>query len=174
MNFYIADTHFGHENIIRLNNRPFKNIDEMDEILIKNWNNKVKENDDVYILGDFIYKSNKGYEHYFKRLNGNKHLIVGNHDTKLIKQENFRKQFKTIKDILIVNEDDEAIVLCHYPLLEWQGYYRGWKHFYGHIHNNPTETFKIMQNIKNAYNVGADILNYTPCTFKEITQKIKG
>ena len=60
MNYYIADTHFGHENIMRHCNRPFTSVDEQDEILIKNWNNTVGKNDTVYIIGDFCFKSGKG------------------------------------------------------------------------------------------------------------------
>ena len=51
MNYYIADTHFGHDNIRRLSNRPFKTIEEMDKTIIDNWNSRVTDNDDVYILG---------------------------------------------------------------------------------------------------------------------------
>ncbi len=56
MNYYIADTHFGHNNILRLSNRPFNTIEEMDRTIIVNWNSRVTDRDDVYILGDFSYK----------------------------------------------------------------------------------------------------------------------
>ena len=61
MNHYIADTHFGHDNIRRLSNRPFDSIEEMDETIINNWNSKVTDDDDVYILGDFSHKSEDPY-----------------------------------------------------------------------------------------------------------------
>ncbi len=53
MNYYIADTHLGHENVLKFDNRPFSSVDEMDEILITQWNAVVKDTDDVYIIGDF-------------------------------------------------------------------------------------------------------------------------
>ena len=73
--FYIADTHFGHDNIRKLSNRPFATVEEMDRAIIDNWNSKVKNDDDVYILGDFTYKG-ESYKHYLKQLNGRKHLII--------------------------------------------------------------------------------------------------
>ena len=57
MNYYIADLHLGHENIIRLQGRPFESVEEMDEALVRNWNATVKGCDTVYIAGDLIYKS---------------------------------------------------------------------------------------------------------------------
>ena len=80
MIFFTSDLHLGHENCIRLCNRPFSSIEEMDETLIENWNHKVTGKDTVYILGDLIYRSQKPPEEYLRRLRGKKHLILGNHD----------------------------------------------------------------------------------------------
>ncbi len=80
----IADTHIDHDNIRRLSNRPFNTVEEMDKTIISNWNSRVTDNDDVYILGDFSYKS-KAPIVYLKQLNGRKYLIVGNHGSKLLK-----------------------------------------------------------------------------------------
>lgn len=120
MNYYIADLHLGHSNIIKLSKRPFKTVDEMDETIIKNWNSRVKDNDNVYILGDFAYKT-KNIEEYLKQLQGNKYLIMGNHDKTIIKDKKLRKYFVAIKDILMVEDQKTQIVLCHYPMVEWEG-----------------------------------------------------
>lgn len=85
MNFYIADTHFGHEKVIEFCRRPFKNIEEMDEVIIKNWNEVVNHEDHVYILGDMIYRNKKEPSYYLKQLKGHKHLILGNHEEYLKK-----------------------------------------------------------------------------------------
>ena len=84
MNYYIADTHLGHDNIRRLSRRPFKTIEEMDKTIIDNWNGRISDNDDVYILGDFSYKSENTIT-YLKHLKGKKHLLIGNHDSRLLK-----------------------------------------------------------------------------------------
>lgn len=77
MNYYISDLHFGHKNVIRFDTRPFQSVDEMDEELIRLWNNKVSDTDDVYIVGDFSYRSGRQEQWYLKQLNGCKHLILG-------------------------------------------------------------------------------------------------
>lgn len=168
MNYYIADTHFGHDNIRRLSNRPFNSVEEMDKTIIENWNSKVTDDDDVYILGDFSYKSEDPIE-YLKKLNGKKHLIIGNHDNKLLKNPNHWKYFVEVADLKMVNDNGNQIVLCHYPLVEWNGYYRNVLHFYGHVHNAyHNETVRYARDMKNAYNVGVDVIGFAPCTFDEI------
>lgn len=169
MNYYIADLHLGHSNIIRLCNRPFKDVDEMDEALIKNWNSVVTNNDDVYIIGDFCYKSGSHPVEYLKKLNGKKHLIIGNHDGRILKDPSCRKCFDSINEMLTINDNGKMVVLCHYPLAEWNGFFRNSIHIYGHIHNNTrNDTYKIVSKIPNAYNAGVDILNFTPQTLDNV------
>lgn len=172
MEYFIADTHFGHQNIIKMNNRPFSSVEEMDEIMIKNWNEAVKsDNDDVYIIGDLCYKSGKNPVEYLKQLKGKKHLIIGNHDGRIIRDPVARKMFVDIKDMSTIWINGKMIVLCHYPMAEWNGFFRGSVLMYGHIHNNiENDTYKIMKNIRNAYNCGVDILGYKPRTFEEVIE----
>lgn len=168
MNFYIADPHFGHDAIRRLCNRPFASIEEMDEAIIRDWNSRVTDNDDVYILGDFSYRS-KDPITYLKRLKGRKHLFIGNHDKQNLKNPEFRKQFVEIKDMGIVNDHGIKIFCCHYPLVEWDGYYNDVLHFYGHIHNNmKNKTNQYIASEPNAYNVGVDVIGLGPRTLREI------
>lgn len=98
MNYYIADLHLGHTNIIRLSNRPYTTVDEMDKDLIDKWNSVVSDNDDIYIVGDLIFRTNKGYEYYLKQLRGKKHLIIGNHDHKMLRQ----KELRDILNLLMI------------------------------------------------------------------------
>lgn len=168
MNYYIADTHLGHENILWLSERPFKSIEEMDQTIIDNWNAKVTDKDDVYILGDFSYKGKDPVE-YLKLLNGKKHLIVGNHDRALLKNPASKKYFEEIVDFKIIKDNDTKIVLFHYPMVEWPGYYGGALHFYGHVHNTfHNETTQYARDMKNAYNVGVDVIGFVPCSLDEI------
>lgn len=168
MNYYIGDTHFGHTNIIHMNNRPFANVEEMNQTMIQNWNAMVNEEDDIYIIGDLFYKGGNPVP-TLKQLKGKKHLIIGNHDGSLIKNPVTRKFFVEIKDILTIWDGKQMVVLFHYPIAEWNGYFRNSILLYGHIHNNTgNDTYQIMKSRKNAYNVGADILAYTPQTLDNV------
>lgn len=172
-NFYTADLHLGHANIIKLNNRPFKTIEEMDKTLIENWNKVVTPNDDIYILGDLCYRTHHdNMLHYISQLKGRKHLIVGNHDTNIVKDADLRRYFVEITSYKEIVDGPYKLVLFHYPIVEWNGYFRNAIHLYGHIHNNfNNPTTQYISNIPNAYNVGADILGYTPRTIEEIIKK---
>ena len=156
--FYISDLHFGHKNIIKHCNRPFETVEEMDKTLIQNWNSAVTNKDIVYVVGDFSYATKNDY---LPKLNGEIHLVRGNHDKKV-------EGFKSVEDIVKIKHRDRQIVLCHYPMVEWDGYYKGVLHFFGHIHNNVNLAQNIMRDIPNAYNVGADLLGFTPRTAEEI------
>ena len=80
MNFYIADMHFGHKNIIRYDNRPFGSVEEMDKALIQLWNETVGSDDIVYILGDFSWYKEDKTAFILGCLKGHKVLVKGNHD----------------------------------------------------------------------------------------------
>ena len=86
MNFYISDLHFGHENAIKFDNRPFSSVEEMNEILVQRWNKVVHPEDTVYVLGDFFWKR-KDMLTYLPRLSGKIILICGNHDAKWLKEK---------------------------------------------------------------------------------------
>lgn len=168
MNYYIADLHLGHDNIRRLSNRPFDSVEEMDKTLISNWNSVVTDNDDVYILGDFSYKGGNPLN-YLKQLKGKKHLIKGNHDSSMLKNPDCRRCFEEINDIQDICDNGTWIVLCHYPMVEWNGYYRNALHFYGHVHNTfHNETTTYASRMKNAYNVGVDVIGFIPKTLQQI------
>lgn len=79
-NYYIADLHLGHANIIRFDNRPFADLTEMHDTILNNWNSRVTGNDTVYVIGDFIWAKESEWPFYLGPLAGNKVLITGNHD----------------------------------------------------------------------------------------------
>jgi calcineurin-like phosphoesterase family protein len=178
-NFYISDLHFGHKNCIAFDDRPFNSIEEMDEVLIKNWNSVVSNDDTVYILGDmFWYKPDKAIE-ILEQLNGRKRLIKGNHDR--CHDNQFRKYFDKISDYEEINDNGRNVVLCHYPIPCFKNHFYLWYHLYGHTHTSFESN--MMENIKKQmkdlyakpcemYNVGCMLpwINYTPKTLDEIVK----
>ena len=95
MIWFVSDTHFGHKNILKYTKRPFSSVEEMDEILIANWNNRVKEEDEVYHLGDVALCSPNKLRKILDRLKGKIYLIRGNQDRSA---EACRDRFEWIKD----------------------------------------------------------------------------
>ncbi len=166
--FYGADFHFGHENSIKMDGRPFSDKEEMKEILISNWNEHVTRNDDIYLLGDIIWK-NEDAEDILKRLKGRKHLFVGNHDRV---NDTMKKYFVSIDKYDMVKDEGRRVFLCHYPVAHWSGQFHGTYHLYGHVHGELDgklyEEYRDLCISKglpfNAYNVGImrDYMNWRP------------
>lgn len=130
--YFTSDTHFGHTNIIKYCNRPFNSSDEMDEELIKNWNNTVDKNDIVYHLGDFSFKGKDSINKYTDRLNGTINLILGNHD--VYKTLADTRRFSFIRDYYRLKVDNLKIILFHYSIREWDCKGHGSIHLWGHSH----------------------------------------
>lgn len=99
MIFFTADTHFGHNNVIRFCDRPFSSAAEMDEVMIRNWNARVTGGDTVYILGDMFFRSTNA-EEILQRLKGKKRLIVGNHDGSWMTKFDYARYFLSVDKFL--------------------------------------------------------------------------
>lgn len=164
MNYYTSDPHFGHANIIKFCDRPWKDVSEMDEALIKNWNDTVTDEDHVYILGDICMNKNKLVK-ILERLNGFIHIVAGNHDVKNLPSVLKHMKGKVFIHPLIhtVKDEGRKVVLCHFPIYEWNGYYHGVVHFHGHTHGSIGDNFR-----PNAFDVGVDSREYRPMTYDEI------
>ena len=173
MNLYIGDPHFGHANVIRFDHRPFLDTDEMDRTLIALWNDRVQQDDTVYILGDLCYRSVREPEWYLRQLKGHKILILGNHDGPLLKNSNVMKYLEGMEKMLRISDDNRQITLCHFPLAEWTGFHRGAWHIYAHIHNRTDGAYQYMKNLDRALNAGCMINYYTPVSFRELERNNK-
>lgn len=114
--WFTSDQHFGHESIVNWTKRPYKTVKEMNKAIIKKWNKQVKPKDIVYILGDFVWNTVKSHEYrnIMQKLNGNKILIVGNHDDiKSVRGMNLG--FSAVIHGAEIRIGDELVVLSHYP-----------------------------------------------------------
>jgi len=169
MEYFISDTHFGHKGSLNWPNeaaRKFKNVKEMNETIINNWNSIVKKEDTVYFLGDFAYKcSEKEIKKFFDLLNGKIILIKGNHDNRTLKANQKYHRFESIHDLLHITLYNREFVLCHYPIESWNGKNRGTIHLHGHTHERNTN---ITGNI---LNVSCEVINYTPLSIEQVINK---
>jgi calcineurin-like phosphoesterase family protein len=156
--FLIADNHFGHPGIIRVCNRPFANVAEMNESMAANWRSVVRPDDTVIVVGDFAHRMKPAdLRKLFDSLPGRKHLVIGNHDDK----HTLALPWASICDIAYVSIDGTRCVLCHYPMLSWPGSRKGALMLYGHHHG------KIPGNQQSA-DIGVDVLGWAPVRLNTI------
>ena len=167
MIYYTSDLHLGHANIIKLCNRPFSDVDEMNAVLISNWNNRVTNGDTVYICGDLMFRSATDPELFLKSLKGKKHLIPGNHDSAWMKKVPLSQYFESVENLMVFSNGKHKITLCHYPMMSFDGKYL----IHGHIHNNKNDTYwHLLQTMDNVLNASVEINNYAPVTFDELVE----
>lgn len=151
--------------------RPFKTIEEHDNALIKNWNKKVSNDDTIYVLGDIFWNYNsEQIKEILSQLNGEKHLILGNHDrVSHNEKSNCWEEITLYKKILI---DNYTVILFHYPIADFEGMYRKSIHLYGHVHNNKSLIDNLDRKSFYYYNVSVDVNDFKPVSFDEIKKKL--
>jgi len=169
--FFTSDCHFGHYNIIRYCNRPFKTLKDMDNTIIKNINERVKEDDMLFHIGDFCFSHSseasqapkKPFIYYRNQINCRNIIFLrGNHDK--------NNSVKTHIESLVLNYGGQLINLTHRPEHASEKYNLN---FVGHVHEKWNVLEKIIKNINiTLYNVGVDVNNFYPVTFNEIMSKL--
>jgi len=161
--WFTADPHFGHRNILAMEGRPFASIEEHDEALILAWNSRVRPSHEIFVIGDFAMNSSaERCQEIFARLNGRKHLIIGNHD----KARHTGLSWATDPaDLRTVVLDGVRLVLCHYGMRTWPGAWRGALHLYGHSHGKLPPTSR-------SCDVGVDAWGYRPVSLPEIKERL--
>lgn len=156
--FVISDTHFCHNNIIKYCNRPFKDADEMNQVLIDNWNKTVNKDDVILHLGDITAGAGKQKDlktqEILLKLNGRKLFIRGNHDNGI--------SCVQMLDAMSFFWHGIKIHCTHVPDYKFQPF--GDFHLHGHIHQNTI-------NLDNSFNCSVENINYTPVRLSEIIEK---
>ncbi|MDI9470788.1 MAG: NUDIX domain-containing protein [Bacillota bacterium] len=160
--WYTGDLHLGHANIIRHCSRPFATVDEMNETLVANWQARVAADDQVYILGDLFFRLRGDPVDWLSRLPGQKHLIIGNHDTSWLKGADYGACFASMRNL---SSTPERRSVCHYPLMSRPDPVQ----IYGHLHNNRRgRNFPLLAADGRALNAGVEINGYAPVSFREL------
>ena len=186
---YISDLHLFHKNVTKagkdFDKRPYMDLEEMHSDILLKWNQAVTNADHVFILGDFVWKftadNRDEVMKIIKEMNGNLHLIIGNHDK--IKDSSFKKRFeeivhyKKVDDVL--NGENRTVIMSHYYMPLYEQHYRGAILLHGHSHNSSESDMEreITELVKSKgfspveiYNIGCmyPYMDYTPRTLQEI------
>lgn len=161
--FYTSDTHLGHGRALGQYARPFASLEEMDETIIRNWNETVRNDDVVRFCGDLVGASADDDEvrRYFARLNGEKHLIVGNHD-----EANgyvLDLPWASIRHVELVRDGSDYVFLSHYAHVTWPEARFGSLHLYGHTHGELPGTLRSLD-------VSTDATGFRPVLLDEARQ----
>ena len=176
--FFTSDCHFSHANIIKYCNRPFKDIIEMNDTLIHNWNIQVSNNDLVFYLGDLMWgKSVNDLNTLISKLNGKIILIKGNHDN-FTDQQYLNAGIVKVYDLLETKILNYYFVLCHYQMMFWDRSHYGSFHLYGHQHDKKQYNinqlaYKSLGISERKMNVCIDSNNYQLFSIQEIIDNLK-
>lgn len=169
MIYFTSDTHFFHKGVIEYSNRPFANVEEMNEELIRRWNVVVTDKDEVYHLGDFSFGRPADSEAVAARLRGRKYLIKGNHDHSNVLKK-LENHFIWIKDVYMLTvqqqPENQLVWLSHYSHRKWPQKHYGVWHLYGHSHGRA-------EDLDRSTDVGVDAWAYAPVSFTELTRRFK-
>ena len=166
MIWFTSDLHLGHRASIKMCDRPFVSVEEMNEAIIYNFNECVKKSDTVYILGDIAHRLPVNeVNKMIGRLNGKKILCKGNHDKRYDVE-----LFKSTHDFLEIAANGVNLSLMHYPMMSWPKSKHGSIHLHGHIHSKGEYNIQQKNEGIFRYDVGVDANEYRPVSIKQIKE----
>ena len=164
--YFTADWHLFHANIIKYCNRPFKNTAEMNAVILERLNEKVRENDWLYFLGDMAFSQSSYLEYWLDKVKcKNICFIKGNHDRAAAQ---IKHRFYWYKDMNEINVDGQSITLCHYAMRVWNRSHHGAWHLYGHSHGTLPDDPNAL-----SIDVGVDTNNFYPYSMDDIAARMK-
>jgi len=170
---FSSDSHFHHKKILEYcPNRKGSTVEEMNELLVQAWNDKVRPEDTVYHLGDVSFGKYINTLEILKRLNGKIHLILGNHD-KGMKEGAIPQRFASIQEYKTIKLDEKHIVLFHFPIESWDRQSYGSIHLHGHTHNSTSHG--DVPKMFNRMDAGVDTReDMAPWAWDEIKEYLEG
>jgi len=174
--WFSSDLHAGHDKVREYSNRPFADVGSMNDLIVKNINDKVKKSDNFWILGDVCFGGSNAIRDFVGRINCvNIFLILGNHDKKkrdvylesgFFQVENYKELKRTVRGKRI------KIILSHYPFETWNAAHYGSWHLHGHCHGNLNNSLE-KEGISNPkilrLDVGVDVHNFMPLNLSDIS-----
>jgi calcineurin-like phosphoesterase family protein len=164
MIFFTSDTHFSDPRVLRIDRRPFSSIVDHDEALIANWNEMVRPEDEIWHLGDFRLGRNGDCDDLLSRLNGHKHLIVGNNDPE---STIAATQWASVQHYAELKLEGYHLIMCHYAFRTWNQMGKKSINLHGHSHGR-------LKPFPRQFDVGVDAQSLKPVTLHDILDRKKG
>lgn len=191
--WFTSDTHLGHRAIIQYTGRPFPDVATMDTALIANWNDRVKDDDTVYHLGDFCFGSIKVATSYFAQLRGRIHILgtPWHHDKSWLPKPTWLAALQSLSGhpinilppmhVLLFQQYStdpkgrpKPVVLCHYPVAKWDRSHYGSWHLYGHCHGQFQNGGLSMDvGVDTLWHKGPDAMQYVPISIEEVAYTMR-
>ncbi len=160
MIWFSADYHLSHRNIIKYCDRPFKNVEDMDNRILMNLKKRVRKGDILYFLGDLTFDKDCARDFFESFKSIQIHYIVGNHDNRAVIKlaEDYCVKVSSLMDIKI---EEQYITLCHYAMRVWnKSHFNSWQLF-GHSHGT-------LSTVGKQHDVGVDSNNFSPVSFENL------
>lgn len=158
MIYFTSDTHFGEARVLSIDRRPFSNLAEHDAALVANWNETVSPEDEIWHLGDFASRKSGFAEGLLSKLNGRKHLIVGNNDPLATVKASGWQSIQHYAELLV---DGRLLILCHYPFRTWNQMGKRSIDLHGHSHGK-------LKPMPRQFDVGVDARDLRPVSLADI------
>jgi calcineurin-like phosphoesterase family protein len=161
MIYFTGDTHFGDPRVLRLDRRPFFNMVEHDAALSRNWNETVDPKDEVWHLGDFMSAKTGDCAELLARLNGRKHLIIGNNDPATTTNS---PGWESVQHYAELRHNEHHLILCHYAFRTWNQMGKKSINLHGHSHGR-------LKPLPRQYDVGVDGQEFRPVTLEVLLKR---
>lgn len=171
--WFTADLHIHHKNIIKhcsergeIGGFSVDDVEAHDKWLVEKWNNTVGKKDIVYIIGDFIMSSRDAAVRTLNHLNGDKHLILGNHDKACCKLYNYFESISQIKEVTFKKsnfdflEEDFDVFMCHYHMINWNRKHHGATSICGHSHGRLDDYNLASPDLRVDVGIDGKLANY--------------
>jgi calcineurin-like phosphoesterase family protein len=165
MKYYISDPHFYHRYCEDMDHRGFATMFEMHDYMISRWNERVTDDDDVFVIGDFSFGNGRETWNVLSRLKGRITLVEGNHDGFYLDDREFTDTFENVAVYYEIRDGEREVILCHYPMPFYNHQYRRNRQgdpstymLYGHIHNTFDEYYlsKVIEKLSDVERYGID------------------
>lgn len=183
-----SDTHFSHKNILKhcpqraeIGGFDIDDVDAHDKWLMDIWNKTIGKRDIVYILGDFSFASPDVIKkHILPKLNGQKYLILGNHDNSSQHLEGYFTQITQMKEVIFkqknfpfIEEENFRVFMCHYPMVTWPGKHQGVVQAHGHCHGRLNDFNNESTDLRLDVGIDSHITDFKPISLEDFYKLFK-